>query len=471
MFDAQMKDLLLPVLSLVLAVGGCSEKTAVVTGQIFVVTKGGQNIKMGSIPVHVIPEEQFKETVRKLVVKDTLLNELNELEPVKLHVPDLVHLRREIENESEARRQKVILGFPLQDELRALVQALPSSTARTDADGRFTVEVSSKVWMVAWGGRHVGGVEEEYFWVLPYEPSRDALPQTVLISNDADVDSKEDLCARLAPLIGKDWSIDAFVNREPNAAVVQWAVKVKERASTMVLDAKRLVAEAKAKAESKIIFTNPLGMKFVPIPGTQIWMCIHETRNQDYAAYMAEGDGVNGEWEEKAGAGKEQCPVVNVSYKDAESFCRWLSTKEGKTYRLPTDAEWSIAIGLAEEAGRTPKEKEDNTTDELYPWGKYYPPTGKEGNYGLDEVNDGYEGVARVITFQANELGIYELGGNVWEWCQDFYNSNPNSCVLRGASWSSKDRSSLRSTYRSPGSPMGRRDDYGFRCVIVATGS
>jgi formylglycine-generating enzyme required for sulfatase activity len=96
-------------------------------------------------------------------------------------------------------------------------------------------------------------------------------------------------------------------------------------------------------------FTNALGMKFVPVPGTQILMCIHETRNKDYAAFAEESSGVNGEWKKVVfdfgEKGKftikddKDHPVVNVSWEDANAFCAWLGRKDGKTYRLPTDHE------------------------------------------------------------------------------------------------------------------------------------
>jgi formylglycine-generating enzyme required for sulfatase activity len=101
-------------------------------------------------------------------------------------------------------------------------------------------------------------------------------------------------------------------------------------------------------------------MKFVPVPGTNILMCIHETRNVDYAAYAAEQLILDKTWRGEmeaairwSGVPQGQYPVVAVSYRDAQAFCRWLSIKDGKTYRLPTEQEWSAAVGLTKEAGNT----------------------------------------------------------------------------------------------------------------------
>jgi formylglycine-generating enzyme required for sulfatase activity len=138
-------------------------------------------------------------------------------------------------------------------------------------------------------------------------------------------------------------------------------------------------------------FTNPLGMKFVPVPGTQILMCIHETRNKDYAQYASESSGVDASWKNvKFELSKskytitndEAYPVVNVSWQDATAFCSWLGRKDGKTYRLPTDHEWSCAVGIGdqENARDTPQAKDGKVPG--FPWGSGYPPpTNNVGNY------------------------------------------------------------------------------------------
>jgi formylglycine-generating enzyme required for sulfatase activity len=229
-------------------------------------------------------------------------------------------------------------------------------------------------------------------------------------------------------------------------------------------------AKTSVNATKEQPLSNSLGMKFVAVPGTSVLMCVHETRNADYAAYAAAQSGVDEEWKEEAGSGKEQHPVVYVSYEDAEGFCRWLSAKEGKTYRLPTDAEWSAAVGLGKETGSTPKEKESNGSDDVFPWGSYFPPKAGDGNYDKSFVDDGYDETAPVMSFRANRLGLYDLGGNVYEWCQDWYDESQQSRVLRGASWNSDDRVALRSSYRGSGHPMNRNDNNGFRCVLVVAG-
>ena len=243
-------------------------------------------------------------------------------------------------------------------------------------------------------------------------------------------------------------------------------------------------------------FVNSLGMKFVPVAGTEVLFCVWETRVKDYAAYAAANSGVDGSWknptfQNQAVTPDETCPVVNVSWDDARAFCEWLTKKErgagrlraDQEYRLPTDAEWSVAVGLGREAGNTPKEKDEKTKD-VYPWGRQWPPPSGAGNYAdstvkskfsgwtvIDGYRDGYATTAPVGSFDANAFGLFDMGGNVWEWCEDFYDGQSGGRVLRGASWYNYGPGSLLSSCRVLIDPGDRIDVFGFRCVLVAGAS
>ncbi len=179
------------------------------------------------------------------------------------------------------------------------------------------------------------------------------------------------------------------------------------------------------------------------MPGTQILMCIHETRRSDYAAYIAEHPGSDdATWKNASEDGVPASdsgdhPVVSVTWENAQDFSRWLSQKEGRRYRLPTDREWSLAVGLGEEPGSTfeEKEKANRTSAFLYPWGRQWPPPKGAGNFAdiatarkfplhgiINGYEDGYATTAPVMSFKPNQLGIYDLAGNVIEWCEDLYN-------------------------------------------------
>ncbi|RFC48594.1 MAG: Formylglycine-generating enzyme, required for sulfatase activity, contains SUMF1/FGE domain [Verrucomicrobia bacterium] len=208
-------------------------------------------------------------------------------------------------------------------------------------------------------------------------------------------------------------------------------------------------------ATAKAPFTNPLGMKFVPVPGTKILMSIWETRVRDFRAFRADTEG------------ESDHPVVEVSWEDAQAFCQWLSRREGKTYRLPTDHEWSLAVGIGgwENATASPADK-DGVIEGVYPWGTTWPPPNGAGNYDSSFNCDRFDGTAPVGSFAANPLGLFDLGGNVWEWCEDWYQSGQTLRVLRGGSWCNSTVISLRSSRRNRDAPTFRYDDIGFRVVL-----
>jgi LysM repeat protein len=215
---------------------------------------------------------------------------------------------------------------------------------------------------------------------------------------------------------------------------------------------------------------NTLGMQFKPVPGTRCLFSIWETRVQDYQVFA---QAVNREWPKPSFAQEATHPAAKVSWEDAQAFCRWLTEKEkseGKlpanwVYRLPTDLEWSAAVGLNGEAGSTPQERDEKVAN-AYPWGTEWPPPRGAGNYNQSLNVDDYEYTSPVGSFNANRHGLYDLGGNVWEWCEDKYQSGQDWRVLRGASWVSFAPGSLLSSNRNHVHPDFRSVNCGFRCVL-----
>jgi formylglycine-generating enzyme required for sulfatase activity len=252
-------------------------------------------------------------------------------------------------------------------------------------------------------------------------------------------------------------------------------------------------AEPEANAEPKVAakkptppkqFTNTLGMKFVPVPGTDVQFSIWETRVKDYAAYAAANAGVDESWKKPFGDEFKQAdthPVGKVNWEDANAFCEWLTKKElaegkikaGQKYRLPTDAEWSVAVGLDKEVGDTPEAKDGGMKD-VYPWRKEWPPAVGAGNYSKNLKVDNFEYTSPVGSFAANKLDLHDMGGNVWEWCEDWYDPAAKALrVLRGASWLEPwgeyidYPDVLLSSFRLNCTPGGRFINFGFRCVLV----
>ncbi len=244
----------------------------------------------------------------------------------------------------------------------------------------------------------------------------------------------------------------------------------------------QLVKPANIRLIPSTPVTNKLGMIFVPIPGTGVLFSIWETRVQDYAVYAASTAGGIGTSDQKWGwknPGWVQTrthPVQHISWSNADNFCKWLTTKEkgvgglkvGQQYRLPTDAEWSVAVGLGKEIGNTPREKflAWKKDDYVYPWpGKRWPPPYWAGNYSNQSSAmkpvDNFIYTAPVGSFAANQYGLYDMGGNSNEWVQDF--------VLRGGMWGNSTPGLLTSSSRNR---SGVPPDWymycsGFRCVLT----
>lgn len=282
------------------------------------------------------------------------------------------------------------------------------------------------------------------------------------------------LCNRYGPG-GKDTRAEVYRLHHRIATLVAEAVKGFDFTQ----------ATARSDSTSATSFTNSLGMKFVPLPGTQTLMCVHETRRSDYAAYAATNPQADASWKDSkldslSANAADDHPVVNVSWDDANAFCAWLSHKEGRVYRLPTDREWSIAVGIADrEASNTTPEKLSGKIKDVYPWGTAWPPTKGAGNYAdtdcktqlptekiIATYTDGFAITSPVMSFPPNALGIHDLGGSVWEWCEDFFNETHKDHVLRGASWGSSAPVPLLSSFRGnqPSTRRWRCD--GFRCVV-----
>lgn len=236
-------------------------------------------------------------------------------------------------------------------------------------------------------------------------------------------------------------------------------------------------------ASGKVSFVNSLGMKFAPVD--DVLFCIWPTRVQDFEVYAREERSRYSPWRNPGYKQETNHPVVNVTWNEAMSFCKWLTEKERKSgelskdqaYRLPTDLEWSKAVGLPAETGKSP-EARDMAVPDVFPWGTQWPPPPNVGNYTGDETgsdvaikgyDDGYAWTSPVGSFPANQYGLYDMGGNVWQWVMDSWNSTSKAKVLRGASWyNGALKISLLSSCRFNSNPDNRSDNFGFRIVRVA---
>ncbi|MEN8260449.1 MAG: formylglycine-generating enzyme family protein, partial [Pseudomonadota bacterium] len=165
------------------------------------------------------------------------------------------------------------------------------------------------------------------------------------------------------------------------------------------------------------------------------------------------------------GWGRGSRPVINVRWEEARDYAAWLKKKTGKHYRLPTEAEWEYAARGGSET--------------IYPWGN---------KIGKNKANCGECGsewdrksTAPVGSFAANDFGLHDMVGNVWEWVQDCWHKNYRNApetgvvpwegdgggecglrVIRGGSWSN-DPGDVRSAHRFRFGPDERYSLLGFR--------
>lgn len=264
-----------------------------------------------------------------------------------------------------------------------------------------------------------------------------------------------------------------------------------EKASSPVTPASKPPAPL---AEAAVPTTQPqinsLGMKFVPVPGTKVLFCIHETRRQDYAAFADTRPGLSTSWQNADRVGVPaghlpDHPVVMVSWNNANAFCDWLSKKESRAYRLPTDREWSLAAGLGKEdepAGDLPPGTLGMLNIVSFPWGGSFPPrtADRAGNYAdtvwheafpeeeywIADYSDGHATTAPVMSFKPNALGLFDMGGNVTEWCLDLYAPGRHDRVTRGGSYHVSAFNMMRSGYRGYGTEGRPSNGSGFRIVL-----
>ncbi len=241
-------------------------------------------------------------------------------------------------------------------------------------------------------------------------------------------------------------------------------------------------------------FKNSIGMEFVKIPSGSFTMGspTSETYSRDnerpqhrvtieYEFYLGKYEVTQEEYEKVTGTNPSnfkncpKCPVESVTWKEANEFIKKLNTKnDGYEYRLPSEAEWEYAARGGKEGqvfgigdGNNLSSSQANF-DGNDPYGN-----AAKGNYLIKTVNVG--------SYQPNAFGLYDMHGNVWEWCEDIYkdsysglsaNGSANmsgkdsdSRVLRGGSWVNYGIL-VRSAVRNWNSPDNRNYYSGFRVAV-----
>ncbi len=200
---------------------------------------------------------------------------------------------------------------------------------------------------------------------------------------------------------------------------------------------------------------------------------VHEVCVDDF--YLGKYEVTQGEWQKVMGNNPshfkkgDRYPVEQVSWNDVQDYIRKLNKRSGRNYRLPTEAEWEYAAREGGKEVRFGTGKNTIGPDEANFYANKTESYSRSGKYRQQTVP--------VDSFVANSLGLYNMSGNVWEWCQnwygkDYYSSNPRmnrevpstgeKRVNRGGGWSD-DPWFLRAAARYGNLPGVVSDDLGFR--------
>jgi formylglycine-generating enzyme required for sulfatase activity len=403
-------------------------------------------------------------------------------------IPELPAIRKALVEESGSAENLMesALAAPLYQQAVAKVLNVVSSKQEvtTDADGRFTTQAAGKTWFIAMSSRAVGDKSEQYLWLKGFEPVDGSSTASLVISNEADIDSEDALHAVLAGASGKTGGLDG--HRAAGKAEVSpkmkelveskrvAATEAKKKAELEVAVAKakeaRDLAVAKAKAaqeaaavrakaaaayekfrgnqagEQKVIEIAPgVSMTFCWCPAGEFMMgspTYEEDRGNDEnqvkvtlskGFWMAKTEVTQAQWQAVMGTNPSEfkganLPVERVSWDDTQAFLEKLNTRlgseDGGRMALPTEAQWEYAA-RAGSAG-------------FYSGGELDQVAWHSGNSGNT--------THAVGTKKANAWGLHDMSGNVPEWCQDSFNKLSGGVdpkgdalgagrVVRGGSW------------------------------------
>ena len=460
------------------------------------VTKSGENVKLGLVGIHVVGEERLMEIGAKL---------LGEAQKAKAGEELLFQLEAEVKSltstvpsprtgpldkilEEAARRRTGIQGFSGSKLSQRFFQEIPPTSVQTDADGLFTVDAKTSDWLAARGERRAGAETETYLWLMPLKERGKKL----MVSNDRLLRDDDDL-ARVLAGVCAGGSSAAAVDKELAGWVESQRTAAKQAASEAKAAEERALAEAKAKVEAfKARMASggtfqaeagerlDFGVAVRWIPGGRFEMGSstgEEGRDSDevqhevvltWGFFLAETECTQGQWEMVMGRNPSNFkgpnrPVEQVSWGEAMEYCRKLTTKQraegllpsGWEWRLPTEAEWEYAA----RAGTTgPRYGE---LDAIAWW---------DGNSGNQ--------THAVKQKAANAWGLHDMMGNVWEWCSDWSGDYPTGSVtnptgpssgslraVRGGGWSD-DARRARAAFRRRRDPGNRFNYLCFRPAL-----
>lgn len=197
--------------------------------------------------------------------------------------------------------------------------------------------------------------------------------------------------------------VDGYFMDKTEVTNEEYAKFVKATGYVTVAEQKPTKEEFPTAAEEDLITGSVI---FTPTPAA-----VNLNNFLQWWSYVGGANWKHPEGPQSSIKGKEKYPVVHITYEDAAAYAKWA----GK--RLPTEAEWEFAA-------------RGGKTGNLYAWGNTLKPNGKfqaniyQGHFPIkdgDTGEDGFKGIAPTAQFEPNTYGLYDIGGNVWEWVNDWY--------------------------------------------------
>lgn len=262
--------------------------------------------------------------------------------------------------------------------------------------------------------------------------------------------------------VSPDEAIPGEVARAKRDADEKARREAEEKAKREAEEKARRDAQARRNAEAGVPIWQQIGIAMVTIPAGEFLYGHEKERvhlpeyrlartpvtNAQYKAFVeATGQRAPDHWEGGCiPEGKQDHPVLYVSWEDAQAFCKWAGC------RLPTEREW-------EKGAR-------GTDGRAYPWGDKW----EEGRCNSLEAAIGDTTPVGRYPGGASPYGLLDMAGNVWEWCEDWYSSERTYKVLHGGCWGNYWRY-VRVADRNSGNPRSHNREYfGFRCAVSPGG-